>query len=268
MRLTIAGRAPWSCAVERTGYADFFELRARGALPNETTNYVPIILAMTIMAKNAQAYGLDQIVADPAIEYDTVRTVSPTNLALIGDLTGTPVPELLQLNPALLRSLAPADFEVRVPKGMGEQVSAALDVVPAEKRAAWRVHRVEAGESMAVIARSFNLTAKQIASANNLQDAEPAAGDQLLIPAVYHETATPLRVPAVRAKGSAPHTASNTAVAAKRAPAKTQNASLSAKTQNASVKAPAKASVAGSAMHRPSGVAIAQAKERTRPLNP
>src|ERR1019366_8318819 len=34
-------------AVERTGYADFWELRARGALPKETTNYVPIILAMT-----------------------------------------------------------------------------------------------------------------------------------------------------------------------------------------------------------------------------
>ena len=40
-------------AVERTGYADFWELRSRGAIPMETTNYVPIILAMTIMAKNA-----------------------------------------------------------------------------------------------------------------------------------------------------------------------------------------------------------------------
>ena len=48
-------------AVERTGYADFWELRARGVLPAETTNYVPIILAMTIMEKNAAEYGLDRL---------------------------------------------------------------------------------------------------------------------------------------------------------------------------------------------------------------
>src|SRR5581483_10234845 len=122
-------------AVERTGYADFWQLRDRGVLPKETTNYVPIILAMTIMSKNAAAYGLDTVVPEAPVEYDTIRTVSPTSLALIGDLSETPVPQLLQLNPALLRSVAPADFEVRVPKGMGSQVTAALDLVPAERRA-------------------------------------------------------------------------------------------------------------------------------------
>ena len=40
-------------AVERTGYADFWELRARKVIPQETANYVPIILAMTIVSKNA-----------------------------------------------------------------------------------------------------------------------------------------------------------------------------------------------------------------------
>ncbi len=97
-------------AVERTGYADFWELRARGMLPKETTNYVPIILAMTIMAKNAPEYGLDQITPDAPVEYDTIMTSSPTNLALISDLSDAPVSELVQLNPALLRSTAPGNF--------------------------------------------------------------------------------------------------------------------------------------------------------------
>ena len=57
-------------AVERTGYADYWELRARHAIPTETTNYVPIILAMTIMAKNAP--NTDWIAhARPAVQYDT-----------------------------------------------------------------------------------------------------------------------------------------------------------------------------------------------------
>ncbi len=61
-------------AVERTGYADFWELRNRGVLPAETTNYVPIILAMTIMEKNAAEYGLEGSAMDPPLEYDTVET--------------------------------------------------------------------------------------------------------------------------------------------------------------------------------------------------
>jgi membrane-bound lytic murein transglycosylase D len=76
------GPQPCKTAVERTGYADFWELRARGVLPAETTNYVPIILAMTIMEKNAQAYGLDQVQMDPPIEYDTVELTALTSLSL------------------------------------------------------------------------------------------------------------------------------------------------------------------------------------------
>ena len=63
-----------SKAVQRTGYADFWELRARNAIPKETTNYVPIILAMTIMHKNAKDYGLEDLTIDEPLAYDTVET--------------------------------------------------------------------------------------------------------------------------------------------------------------------------------------------------
>ena len=42
-------------------------------LPAETTNYVPIILAMTIMEKNAPEYGLEGVVLDTPLEYDTIE---------------------------------------------------------------------------------------------------------------------------------------------------------------------------------------------------
>src|SRR5204862_2204230 len=48
-------------AVQRTGYADFFRLAELRALPRETMNYVPLIVAMTIVAKNANDYGLGEI---------------------------------------------------------------------------------------------------------------------------------------------------------------------------------------------------------------
>src|SRR5580693_2825875 len=94
-------------AVERTGYADFWELRNRGVLPAETTNYVPIILAMTIMEKNAAEYGLDGVQMDAPLEYDTVKTDSLTGLALVADITDTSLSEVADLNPAAMRGMLP-----------------------------------------------------------------------------------------------------------------------------------------------------------------
>ncbi|MGA2103408.1 MAG: lytic transglycosylase domain-containing protein, partial [Candidatus Sulfotelmatobacter sp.] len=54
-----SGPGTVQAAVKRTGYADFWELYNRNVLPKETKNYVPIILAVTIMTKNPSQYGLD-----------------------------------------------------------------------------------------------------------------------------------------------------------------------------------------------------------------
>src|SRR5205823_14713344 len=44
--------------IERTGYADFWELYKRNVLPRETKNYVPIIIALTLIAKDAAHYSI------------------------------------------------------------------------------------------------------------------------------------------------------------------------------------------------------------------
>ncbi len=227
-------------AVERTGYADYWELRARGALPAETTNYVPIILAMTIMAKNAPEYGLE-IHPETPIEYDTIRTAAPTNLALIGDLTDSSIPELQQLNPALLRNVAPGDFDVRVPKGMGPMVAASLDVVPRESLASARMHTVESGETLALIAKRFNATPKAILAANKIEDQEPTTGAKLIIPGAYKEA---LVAKAQPRKGVS--TSKNTV--ARRTPAKSVSKTVAkgpstASSKTLASKAPAKSAV-------------------------
>jgi membrane-bound lytic murein transglycosylase D len=181
-------------AVERTGYADFWELRARHALPAETANYVPIILAMTIMSKNAHEYGLDQVQLDSPVEYDTVKIDATTNLALVSDLADAPISQLQQLNPALLRGMIPTGFDLRVPKGTGTTLMAALEQIPTERRPSWRIHRVQSGETLAQIAREYHSSSSAIAVANKLSGNDPDTGDRLLIPAAYHETTPPLRV--------------------------------------------------------------------------
>jgi len=170
-------------AVERTGYADFWELRNRGALPAETIAYVPIILAMTIMEKNAAEYGIEGLSLDPPLEYDTVETTGPTSLALVADVIDIPLAELAAINPACLKGIVPESYPLRVPKGDGNQLVAALQLVPVEHRDSWRMHRVGAGETLAMIGKKYGTAPGSIIAANSLRSSEAVEGDRLLIPA-------------------------------------------------------------------------------------
>jgi membrane-bound lytic murein transglycosylase D len=170
-------------AVARTGYADFFELRRLNALPKETQNYVPVILAMTIIGKNAPEYGLDNLDVENPLETDSIEVQTPTHLALIAEAVDRPLSELKDLNPGLLKSVAPAGFIVHVPKGTLPQVETAFAVVPPNKRDAWRLHRVIDGDSFAGLAKRYSAQTVLIGQVNH--EALPEAGALMAIPVAY-----------------------------------------------------------------------------------
>lgn len=172
-------------AVKRTGYADFWELRSRNALPRETTNYVPLIVAMTIMVKNARDYGIQDVVPDPALQWDSVEMASNTNLALVADLADISLPELRELNPSLLKDMVPAGNPVRIPKGTLEPVVAALNMIPPDKRASSRTHRVQDGETLATIAARYRTAPGSIAAVNRAAMDDLRTGDLVVIPVAY-----------------------------------------------------------------------------------
>jgi membrane-bound lytic murein transglycosylase D len=178
--------------VARTGYADFWQLRRLNVLPKETANYVPAILAMIIVAKNAKDYGLEDIEFDQPLEYDTVALESATHLELAAAAVDRSVGELRDLNPALLKSVAPAGYQLHVPKGTVDQLNAAFGAVPASRRDSWRVHRVESGDTLASLAKRYSAPVDLIRSANHSELPEP--GQFAAIPVGY----TPARPPAKR----------------------------------------------------------------------
>jgi membrane-bound lytic murein transglycosylase D len=170
-------------AVMRTGYADFFELRRLNVLPKETANYVPVILAMTIVGKNAAAYGLDHLDLESPLDTDSIELETPTHLALIADAVERPLSELKELNPGLLRSVAPAGFKVNVPKGTLPSVETAFALVPPAKRDSWRLHRVSQGDSFAGLAKRYSAQTALISRLNHEELPEP--GSLVAIPAAY-----------------------------------------------------------------------------------
>jgi membrane-bound lytic murein transglycosylase D len=171
-------------AVRRTGYADFWELYKRDVLPRETKNYVPIILAMTIMSKKPAQYGLDGVQPEPPEQYDVVRINYPVDLRLVADCVETPVDALVDLNPSLLRRATPKDqpFDLHLPAGTKDKYEAAIAAVPEDKRVAWRYHTIKDGETLASVAKKYRTTERAITQANNLDGSAIAPDTKLVIP--------------------------------------------------------------------------------------
>ena len=174
-------------AVQRTGYANYWELRARNAIPKETRNYVPAILAMAIVSNNLEAYGLEMPALEPALAYDTIEVEAETSLALIADAVDLPVSELREMNPSLIRGIAPEQSQVRIPAGKSGDVLAVLDAVPEANRRAWRLHRVSSADTLPLIAKRYSTTADSILKVNARLSREffeaPRDGELILIPA-------------------------------------------------------------------------------------
>jgi membrane-bound lytic murein transglycosylase D len=248
-------------AVQRTGYADFWKLRDIGALPKETTNYVPVIVAITIMAKNPKDYGLDQIELEPALESETVKLTATTNLALVADATEKPVAEIKDLNPALLHGVAPEGYELRLPKGTAVGLMAALENIPASRRNTWRMHRVEPGDTLAAIAKRYNAAPAAIAAANNNISDAPSAGDLLVIPSTYDEMSvrsTPKRFAAKSRNTSNRPALSRTSKTVKPV-AKQAGVRVTARTASAVRKVADTRRVPAKVLHRKANVKTAQA---------
>jgi membrane-bound lytic murein transglycosylase D len=172
-------------AVQRTGYADFWELYRRNVLPKETKNYVPIILAAAIMAKNPGQYGLSDVPSDPPLQVDTVTTDGEVNLKLVADLVGATSSEIQQLNPALLRMSTPEgmDYDLHLPNGTGQLFEKRLAMIPEKDRKSWRFHVAAADDTVASIAEHFHVTRQKLEAANDLTAGDPIqAGQPLVIP--------------------------------------------------------------------------------------
>ena len=172
-------------AVQRTGYADFWELYRRNAMPAETRAYVPKILAAVIMAKNPETYGLDKLTPSPPVIYDTISTSYSIDLRLVADVTGSTVPELVALNPALLRLLTPPEvsFDLHIPAGTKDLFTDRLKDIPQDRRSSWRFHIVKPGETLESIASSLHARPTEVAETNGITAQDPmSAGDELVVP--------------------------------------------------------------------------------------
>jgi membrane-bound lytic murein transglycosylase D len=173
-------------AMKSSGMDDFWEMsKSSKYLPRETREYVPLILAAMIVARNPVQYGFEAVTAEP-IQYEKVELPHPIDLRRVAEWTGTTVDEIQSLNPELRRWTTPVkypNYEVKVPKGTGDRLEARLAEASPADFTALKWYTVRKGETLLTVARKFGVARSDVAEANNLSTkARLHAGQEIIIP--------------------------------------------------------------------------------------
>jgi membrane-bound lytic murein transglycosylase D len=179
-----AGEGKILRAMQRTGARDFWELAATDAIRPQTQNYVPAVIAATLIARNPMHYGFE-VEYEPALEYETVTLDRPIHLKHLAG-SEAPFEELKRLNPELKSGLTPRQpegYELKVPVGTRQSMHLAFAAAPTATLPVGRRHVVRRGETLARIARRYGVSVSSLASANGLsRRARVARGRVLRIP--------------------------------------------------------------------------------------
>jgi membrane-bound lytic murein transglycosylase D len=95
--------------LNQSNHKNFWELSANMCLPTETKNYVPQMIAATIIAKNPDKFGFKNVPYLPPVKYDQVPVTETTSLTAASVAVNVPPDEVADLNPELLRGITPPD---------------------------------------------------------------------------------------------------------------------------------------------------------------
>ncbi len=176
-------------ALRQSQAKDFWNIKAKAELSEETRNFVPKFIAIALIASDPQKYGFHDIRYLPPLDYDEVELVAPMKFDALAELAETDVSTVKELNPALLRNATPLGepgFRVNLPVGkaaiyLAKANDKLLDkeLVKQEEPAKVVTHEVKKGETLFSIARIYGLTVRALMDFNGLKTPQVRIGQRL-----------------------------------------------------------------------------------------
>ncbi|HND85809.1 MAG TPA: lytic transglycosylase domain-containing protein [Pseudobdellovibrionaceae bacterium] len=122
------GEAGLARAIKKHGTRDYWTLVRYGAIPPETREYVPKMIAAILISKAPHLYGFRDIEAMDPIETELISVRGGTDLTQISERIGVTLRSLVDLNSELLLARVPIQVEnhfIRVPKGANKLLAQA-----------------------------------------------------------------------------------------------------------------------------------------------
>jgi len=111
--------------MKRHNTRDYWTLVQRRAIPKETQDYVPKILAAMLISKAPSLYGFRALERHEPLQYDLIPAPGGTDLDKLADQIGVTRKSLRDLNAELLLGYIPkavSSHNIRVPKGASKIV--------------------------------------------------------------------------------------------------------------------------------------------------
>jgi len=170
-----------SRTIDHQGTIDFWKLRLR----RQTMDYVPLIMASAIIAKNPERYGFDVNDFEPEVVWDEVVIDRCLDLKTVAQSLDCSMDDLKDLNPELLRNYTPPNLDkyvLRIPKGTSSKFWADYKSMPSPKETSWVKHSIGRGETLSTIASKYGVSKYAIYEANNLKSSRIYAGQKLIVP--------------------------------------------------------------------------------------
>ena len=137
-----------------------------------------------MIATDPEKCGLNAISYEPPLAYDEVSIQRPLGLETVARLAKATVGEIRDLNPALLRNSTPPtteNFKVRVPAGNGMAFEQAYKATFDSKQVKVVNYTMKKGETLAALAKRYQMKVDQIMELNGLKTPQLRAGQQLTL---------------------------------------------------------------------------------------
>ena len=187
---------------EDEGLSDehFFSLADSRYIRRETKDYVPKLIAASLIGRNPESYGFPPAVPSQPFPRDSLVVHEMTGLDVIAKLAGVPPATIRELNPQYLRRATPPrrTSVVRLPEGSQERVTLAYTALPSKERAGAnasrlaaadaaearaRTHVVKSGETLGGIAERYKTSVSNLRRMNGLGKSNLIrAGQRLKVP--------------------------------------------------------------------------------------
>jgi membrane-bound lytic murein transglycosylase D len=171
---------------KRSGRNDFWKLSATSRyLPRETRDYVPLILAAIVIARNPAQYEMTVSPFEAPL-FETVTVSGAVDIRRVAEWAGAPVQDIQDLNPELRRWTTPiraTEYELKVPMGAGTLINTRLTEQGLDDLAPLSHYTVKKGETLAAIAKKLRVSRSDLSEANYISaKARLQTGQQLIIP--------------------------------------------------------------------------------------
>lgn len=210
-----AGPGTVERAIKRAKVTDYWKLIGSSRyLPRDTREYVPMVLASIIIARNPNFYGFD-VEPISTFTFEKVTVPDALDLRVVAEWTGVSVDEIRALNPDLRRSMTPrGTHELKVPVGTAAAVEAKLAGADASTFVQFNTYKVKAGDTITTLANRFKVKKADLAQANQLKTTSRLQAGQTLIIPRDPAAAAPLSTPSPSTRPSATTASASTKAAA------------------------------------------------------